>query len=77
MENMNLVNLVASSLGAKLSSAPNPGDYVGPDTGLLMCGRCGEPRQLMARLPHDRIMPRGWRGAASGSFARPASPTLD
>jgi len=59
MENMNLVNLVASSLGAKLSSAPNPGDYVGPDTGLLMCGRCGEPRQLIARLPHDRIMPRG------------------
>ena len=56
MENMNLVNLVASSLGAKLSSAPNPGDNVGPDTGLLMCGRRAEPRHHMARLPHDRIV---------------------
>lgn len=28
----------------------NPGDYVGPD-GLLVCGKCGEPRQKVMAFP--------------------------
>jgi DNA replication protein DnaC len=32
------------------ADGPNPGDYLGPD-GLLVCGRCGERKQKLIRIP--------------------------
>lgn len=34
----------------RLGNPPAPGDYTDPETGLLVCGVCGEPKQMRVEL---------------------------
>ncbi|WP_300282155.1 ATP-binding protein [uncultured Subdoligranulum sp.] len=34
----------------RLGNPPTPGDYTDPETGLLVCGVCGEPKQMRVEL---------------------------
>ena len=47
--NTNIISGGVEAIISRASPAANPGDYVSP-AGLLICGRCGEPRQCRLRL---------------------------
>lgn len=39
-----------SELNNRLGNPPAPGDYTDPENGLLVCGVCGEPKQMRVEL---------------------------
>lgn len=47
--NTNIITGGVEAIISKASPAANPGDYVSP-AGLLICGKCGEPRQCRIHL---------------------------
>lgn len=54
--NTNIINGGVEAIISKASPSINPGDYVSP-AGLLICGRCGEPRQCHIHLlGRDRVV---------------------
>lgn len=54
--NTNIINGGIEAIISKASPSTNPGDYTSP-AGLLVCGRCGEPRQCRIHLlGRDRIV---------------------
>lgn len=54
--NTNIITGGVEAIISKASPAANPGDYTSP-AGLLVCGRCGEPRQCRIHLlGRDRVV---------------------
>lgn len=54
--NTNIISGGVEAVISKASTSANPGDYTSP-TGLLICGRCGEPRQCRIHLlGRDRVV---------------------
>lgn len=54
--NTNIISGCVEAIIDRASPSANPGDYVSP-AGLLICGRCGEPRQCRTHLlGRDRIV---------------------
>lgn len=54
--NTNIITGGVEAIISRASPAANPGDYVSP-AGLLICGKCGEPRQCHIHLlGRDRIV---------------------
>lgn len=52
MDKLDIINTVAS----RIRMQPLPGDINDPDTGLLICGRCGTPKECIVKRPSGRQM---------------------